>query len=377
MQDLAVLAHRIEAHTPNDGTFETPISGVKLIRASLPTTPMPVIYEPTICFVAQGRKRAVLGHTVYIYDPAHFLIATVGMPVMGSVIEASPSAPYLCLQLDLDVKRMNEIAVRRPMASASQPGVCGLTLNATTPGLIDAACRLVGLLDTPDDIEALSPLIEQEIFYRLLTGASSEIVRQMCLSDSRLNQITRAILWLRSNFRQTCRIDQAAEVAGMSRSTFHLHFRAITAMSPIEFRTQLRLQEARRLMVSDALDAASAGFTVGYESPSHFSRDYARVFGMPPAADAAYGLCSPQWHWRRSRRVLGVVASLDFKDTLQGMRHTQPRRNVPIRTIVQPRLAKTAGEELRRPPPKTTTIAASTRFRKARSASARDTCTAK
>jgi AraC-like DNA-binding protein len=162
----------------------------------------------------------------------------------------------------------------------------GLSLGRSTPALLDAAARLVGLLDTPADIAALAPLARREIFYRLLTGPDGAIVRHMAQSDSRLNQIARAIVWIRAHFREMCRIEDAADVAGMSRSTFHSHFKAVTTMSPIAFRTQLRMQEARRLMVGDAMDAASAGFCVGYGSPSQFSRDYLRMFGQPPARDA-------------------------------------------------------------------------------------------
>lgn len=286
MDTLDTLAARIARHAPSDGTFETPLPGVKLIRSATPTLPMPVIYEPTVCIVAQGRKRAMLGPVAYVYDPAQFLIASVGLPVMGSVIEASAARPYLSLQIDLDMQALGELILRHPAAKPGPDASAGLTLNETTPPLIDAASRLIGLLDAPDDLEALAPLTQREILYRLLTGPGGDIVRQMATADSRLSQIARAILWIRANFREPCRIEEAAEIAGMSRSSFHLHFKAVTAMSPIEYRTQLRLQEARRLMVTDALDAASAGFTVGYESPSHFSRDYSRIFGRPPATDA-------------------------------------------------------------------------------------------
>lgn len=146
--------------------------------------------------------------------------------------------------------------------------------------------RLVRLLDTPDDIEALAPLTVREILYRLLIGPSGPALRQMAQAGSRLSQISRAILWIRENFRDACPIEQAAEIAGMSRSSFHAHFKEVTSMSPLEFRTRLRLQEAQRLMVGDGLDAASAGFNVGYGSPSQFSRDYARMFGLPPARHA-------------------------------------------------------------------------------------------
>jgi AraC-like DNA-binding protein len=286
MHRLDTLVDLISRHAPVDGIHELRIPGVKLLRASSPTMPMPVIYAPTLCLVAQGTKRAALGATTYRYDPAHFLVASVELPVMGSVIKASTSHPYLCLQLDLDSAELSDLAIRYPASARDVASAAGLTLNRTTPQLLDAAIRLVGLLDTPHDIDALAPLTIREILYRLLTGTCSGVIRQMAQADSRLNQIAHAIVWIRAHFRGPCRIERAAEVAGMSRSSFHLHFKAVTTMSPIEFRTHLRMQEARRLMVSDAADAASAGFQVGYESPSQFSRDYARMFGMPPARHA-------------------------------------------------------------------------------------------
>ncbi|MGF7147456.1 AraC-like DNA-binding protein [Sphingomonas zeicaulis] len=287
MTGLETFAAAIARHTPQDGMFDCALPGVTLIRWSFPSLPMPVIYEPTLCFIAQGRKRAGLGNISYDYDPARFLIASVGLPVMGSVIEASAEAPYLSLQLDLDIAALSDLAIRHPAADDEETALpAGLTLNAMTPALLDAVIRLVSLLDTPADIDALAPLTIREILYRLLTGSEGGIIRHMAQADSRLSQIARAIIWIRTQYRDPCRIDDAAEVAGMSRSSFHQHFRAITAMSPIEFRTQLRMQEARRLMVSEAMDAATAGFQVGYGSPSQFSRDYSRLFGAPPAADA-------------------------------------------------------------------------------------------
>ena len=288
MNRLDTLVDLISRHAPTDGAHASLIPGVKLLRASSPTMPMPVIYAPTLCLVAQGTKLAALGMTTYRYDPAHFLVASVELPVMGSVIKASRSCPYLCLQLDLDSTELSDLAIRYPASAKGEVTVpAGLTLNRTTPELFDAAIRLLGLLDAPHDIDALAPLTIREILYRLMTGTGGGIIRHMARGGSRLNQIARAIVWIRAHFRGPCRIEHAAEIAGMSRSTFHFHFKAVTTMSPIEFRTHLRMQEARRLMVGDAADAASAGFQVGYESPSQFSRDYARIFGMPPAKHAS------------------------------------------------------------------------------------------
>lgn len=288
MGSLDTLIDLISRHTPTDGIHPTPIAGVGLVRSGAPTMPMPVVYEPTLCLIVQGRKHVVAGTTSYVYDAANYLIASVDMPVMGSVIEASEAAPYLCLVLDLDMAVLSDLILNHcaPDDARAMPAA-GIQLNRTTAELLDAAVRLAGLLDTPDDIQALAPLTIREILYRLLTGTGNGVIRQLAKADSRLNQIAKAIAWLRSHYREPVRIDTIADIAGMSRSTFHAHFKAVTSMSPLEFRSRLRLQEARRLMVAEAVDAAGAGFQVGYESPSQFSRHYVRLFGLPPARDAS------------------------------------------------------------------------------------------
>lgn len=287
MTAMTTFRDAIARHAPDDGTFATGLPGVTLIRCASPTLPMPVIYEPTVCFVAQGRKRAALGERVFHYDPASYLLATVGLPVMGAVVEASVSAPYLCMQLDLDAALLGELTLQHPRPfTAAIDGAAGLSLGTMTPTLLEAATRLLTLLDAPQDIAALAPLALRELLYRLISGEQGEVFHQMARTDTRQSQIARAILWLRENYRDASRIETLAEVAGMSRSAFHAHFKAVTAMSPLDFRGQLRMQEARRLMVGEGMDAATAGHRVGYESPSQFSREYARLFGLPPARDA-------------------------------------------------------------------------------------------
>ncbi|MBV7539168.1 AraC family transcriptional regulator [Duganella sp. sic0402] len=286
MHQLLSFRDAIARHAPEDGTFACAIPGLKLIRCSAPTMPMPVVYEPTACFVAQGRKRATLGASVFHYDPSSYLVASVGLPVMGAVIEASEAHPYMSIQLDLDAAELAELALKTPQPPQNVTAA-GLTLNQMNSGLLDAATRLVALLDTPDDIGALAPLAVREILYRLLTGPNGGAIQAITQADSRQSQIARVIVWIRSHFKDGWRIEDLAGIAGMSRSAFHVHFKAMTAMSPLEFRTQLRMQEARRLMVSDGLDAANAGYHVGYDSPSQFSRDYSRLFGAPPAKDAS------------------------------------------------------------------------------------------
>jgi AraC-like DNA-binding protein len=287
MDPLAMLVDIIQRHAPTDGICRTAIPGVNLMRSGTATMPMPVVYEPTLCLVAQGRKQAMLGTTAYVYDPARYLVASVDLPVMGSVITASEDEPYLCLVLDLDMTALSDLALRYPAVEDSQDlPATGITLNDTSTELLEAAVRLAKLLDSPGDIDALAPLVTREILYRLLIGKGNGVIRQLATANSRLNQIAKAIAWLRSHYREPCRIDDIADLANMSRSTFHAHFKSVTSMTPLEFRSQLRLQEARRLMVAEAIDAADAGYRVGYESPSQFSRHYLRMFGLPPAKDA-------------------------------------------------------------------------------------------
>ncbi|KAB7770133.1 AraC family transcriptional regulator [Xanthomonas maliensis] len=284
----ADLADVVLRHAPTEGSYDTAVPGLRLIHWSTPSSAIPTVYTPTLCLVAQGRKRAMVGATVYHYHPDMYLVASVDLPVIGSVIEASPAHPYLCVSLDLDVAILSDLAIRHPDLSmaAGDPPSAGLSLNRSTPELRDTALRLTRLLDQPRDIEALAPLITRELLYRLMAAPGNAMVRQMAVADSRLNQISRAIVWLREHYAQRFSIEQIADLSAMSRSTFHAHFKAVTSMTPLEYRSHLRVQEARRLMVAESLTAADAGFRVGYESASQFSRDYARLLGVPPARDA-------------------------------------------------------------------------------------------
>jgi AraC-like DNA-binding protein len=288
MNTIARLQDLIERHTSGDGIHASPISGLKLLRSAAPTLPMPVVYEPTFCLIAQGRKRVTLGNEAYEYFPARYLIASVDLPVVGTVTEASEEEPYLSISLDLDMALLAELAIALPAELRDTASLgAGLEVNPLTPELLDASARLLALLDTPGDIAALAPLVLREIHYRLLANPNSGLVRHLAQANSQLNRISQAIVWLRAHYMENFRIDQMADIAGMSRSTFHAHFRTVTALSPLEFRTQLRMQEARRLMMAEALSAASVAYRVGYESPSQFSRDYGRTFGVPPGKDVS------------------------------------------------------------------------------------------
>jgi AraC-like DNA-binding protein len=286
MKNTTELAEIVGRHLTYDSIEPCALPRVKLIRSSSTTDSMPVIYEPTLCLVVQGRKRVVLGDLEYVYDASQYLVVSVDLPLMGSILNASKERPFLCISLDLDLKVLSELLLEfggNAPATESKPG---LALSTVTPGLLDAALRLLRLLDTPNDISALAPLAEREILYRLLAADQSGMVRHIANGQSRLSQISRAIGWIKTHYAENFTIERVADEAGMSPSSLHQHFKEVTTYSPLQYRTRLRLQEARRIMVADAVDAANAGFTVGYESPSQFSRDYTRVFGSPPLQDA-------------------------------------------------------------------------------------------
>ena len=288
MTAIDQLASLLQRHAPRDGMHACALPGVTLIRASAPTLPMPSLYTPSVCLVAQGRKRAMLGERAFTYGTGDYLVASVDLPIVGTVVEASADAPYLCLQIDLDVAVLSELAIAHPHPGpAARPGA-GLLINAATDALVDACRRLVSLLDHPCDIAALAPLATREILYRLLTGPAAEMMRHIALADGGLVRVARAIGWIKDHYDQPLSIEALAVEAAMSPSALHAHFKAVTTMSPLQYRAQLRLQEARRLMVAEGAEAAQAGFRVGYESPSQFNREYSRRFGRAPAKDAAH-----------------------------------------------------------------------------------------
>ncbi|WP_020185417.1 AraC family transcriptional regulator [Methylopila sp. 73B] len=287
MADTTELAALIARFATEDGVTTTAAPRLSLFRASRPTEPVHALYEPAFCIIAQGRKQVMLNGAIYGYDPAHYLVVSVDLPIVAQVTEASDDEPYLGLRLDLDPAALSAMMIEHGLDRREIPAGPGLGLAQMTPDLIDAVMRLTRLLDQPEDIGALAPLVEKEILYRLMTGDQASRLRQIALADSKLSQVNRAIDWIRRNFREPFRIDSVCDAAGMSPSALHAHFKTVTAMSPLQYQKQLRLQEARRLILSQARDAASAGHAVGYDSPSQFSREYSRLFGAPPLRDAA------------------------------------------------------------------------------------------
>lgn len=281
------LASLIGRHATEDGINPTEIPRLNLIRGSRPTGPRHGVHEPALCIVARGKKRVLLGEEAFLYGPEQYLIVSVDLPVVAQVLEADPENPYLCFRLDLDAAMLGELIAQTGLNAAPAKGSGpGLTLSPADPGLLDAVVRLVRLLDTPRDSGVLAPLAEREILYRLLTGDQARIIRRIALSDGRPGQVNCAISWIKDHYREPFSVEAVASEARMSTSALHHHFKAVTNMSPLQYQKRLRLQEARRLILGSALDAATAGFSVGYGSPSQFSREYGRLFGAPPMRDA-------------------------------------------------------------------------------------------
>lgn len=284
--DRKELAERIARALPRDGTAD-PQPGLNLARFAGPTDLHHGFLEPCFCVIAQGAKTLTLGEEVFRYDPAHYMVATVGVPMTAQVVEASVDRPYLSLRLILDPAVVTSVMVESGLAytRGEGGGVRALDVSSLDADLLDATVRLVRLLDRPGDYRALAPLVLREIVYRLLTGAQGGRMRHLARFGGQAHRMVRAVEKLRENFNKPLRIEAVARELGMSLSGFHAHFRAVTAMSPLQFQKQLRLQEARRLMLSENLDAAEAGYRVGYDDASHFSREYKRHFGEPPVRD--------------------------------------------------------------------------------------------
>ena len=280
------LGKSIARLTDKGDQFVTAIPGLSLHRRDEPVEPMGYLYEPSLCLVVQGRKRVLLGEETYMLDANHFLITSLDLPTVVQVIEATPKKPYLSLLLNLDQREISQLMVdsNLPLPRPQQSNRAMATGEVTLP-LITAFERLIDLLHEPKDIPILAPIIQREIFYRLLVGDQGTRLRQMASAGSQSHQIARAINWLKDNFTRPLRIDDLATQVHMSTSTFHHHFRSLTAMSPLQYQKWLRLTEARRLMLIENQDVTTAAFQVGYESPSQFSREYGRLFGDSPLRD--------------------------------------------------------------------------------------------
>ena len=279
------LVERIARAVRKDGT-EEPLPGLYLSRCSISLKPMHSVVEPSVCVIAQGSKEVLLGESRYRYDPSHYLLATVELPRISQILEASEERPYLSLRLKLTPALVSSVMVEvGPSLLKNHADTRAMSVSLLDANLLDAFVRLVRLLDTPADIPVLLPLFTREIIYRLLSGEQGARLRHLALQGGYTPDIARAVKRLRQDFDQPLRIESLAQELGMSVSGFHHHFKAVTAISPLQYQKQLRLQEARRLMLGEDLDAASAAFRVGYRDASHFNREYKSLFGVPPLRD--------------------------------------------------------------------------------------------
>jgi AraC-like DNA-binding protein len=279
------LVERIVRAIREDGTVE-PLKGLHIHRRSSPTEPVHGVSDMSFCVIAQGSKEVFLGDNCYRYDPAHYLLVTAELPIVGQVIEASHEQPYLSLRLVLDPTLVSSVMVEAGhFSSRSHADVSAITVSPLDTSLLDVVVRLVRLLDTPAEARFLMPLITREIVYRLLRGEQGDRLRHIAVLGGNTYRITKAIEWLRKDYNQPLRIEALAQELGMSVSGFHHHFKAVTAMSPLQFQKRLRLQEARRLMLGEHLDVASTAYQVGYDDASQFNREYKRLFGLPPMRD--------------------------------------------------------------------------------------------
>ncbi len=279
------LIARLAQATHDDGISE-PLDGVRLHRASAPTEIGHGVSFPSLCVIAQGSKEILLGDNRYWYDSAHYLIATTALPIASRIAEASEERPYLSVMVTLDPALISSVMIETGyVAPRSQTAMTAIDVSALDAGLLDAIVRLVRVLDSPNDAYFLAPLLKREVVYRLLRGEQHDRMAQLAALGGGTHRIAEALEWLRRDFNRPLRIEDVARELGMSASGFHHHFKALTALSPLQFQKQLRLQEARRLMLGEGLDAANAGYRVGYDDASYFNREYKKLFGEPPMRD--------------------------------------------------------------------------------------------
>jgi AraC-like DNA-binding protein len=265
------------------------IADLMLFRVDQPYMNICAVYEPCVALIVQGSKRILLGDDTLHYGENRYLITSMDLPVQSAVLEASPERPYLGVGLRLDWREIASLMLETP---TPPPGSTvrdsrAMTTGALNAPLLEAFDRLLALLDQPEHVAALAPLIKREIHYRLMVGEAGARLRQIATVDTQSHQVARAIASLNARFAEPLRVETLARESGMSLSTFHHHFKALTAMSPLQYQKQRRLTESRRLMMSEGMDASTAAFRVGYESPSQFSREYRRLFGAPPSKDMA------------------------------------------------------------------------------------------
>jgi AraC-like DNA-binding protein len=290
VDQLARLRESITRHA-GDGLTPTALPGVSVVCSPATSEPLASMAEPTLAVIAQGVKETTLNGRTFTYGPGQFLVVSVELPVIGHLVQASADEPFLAFVLELRPARIAALLLETAPGATARPGAvdatpAGIAVSDASPALLDATGRLLALLDAPRDAAALAAGVEREVLWRLLTGPQGGTVRQIGLADSRLAHVARAIGWIRGHYDETLRVEELAALATMSVSSFHRHFRAVTSMTPIQFQKQIRLREARARLLAEPGDVTGVGFAVGYDSPSQFSREYRRMFGVPPSRDA-------------------------------------------------------------------------------------------
>jgi AraC-like DNA-binding protein len=285
-QVLQELAGLISKATDGAADLSTEVPGLTLYRNTAPTAPKPCTYEPSLLLIPQGKKRVDLGKQSYVFGESTFLLTSIELPIVSRVSVASMEKPYLAFFLKLDMGIVRDVLHTEEVRISAPPiGTRGMVLGEATIGLLTPCSRMVQLLDRPQDVPFFGKMLQREIVYRLLQGPQGDRLRSIATMADQSYRTAKAVSWLRENFEKTLNVNELASMAGMSRSTLHHHFRGLTAMSPLQFQKQLRLHTARQKMLTEELDAASAAFQVGYESPSQFNREYKRIFGKPPMRD--------------------------------------------------------------------------------------------
>jgi len=280
------LIEKITSLTSSAEDVVTAIPGVTLFRRPMPLPPIAVVYEPSLAIIAQGGKRTIVGNETYIHDKDHFLLTSIDLPTIAEVIEASEAAPYLSMLIRLDLDMVRDLMTEVDLVDADlAPSGTGLAIGPTTEPIFADALRLLELHEAPKDIPVLGKIILRGLVYRVLISPAGARLRQIVDTTTQSHRVAKAVGWLRENYLQPLKIDDLAAVANVGASTLHRHFRALTAMSPLQYQKQLRLHEARRLMMSDCIDAQAAALRVGYESTTQFNREYRRQFGSPPVTD--------------------------------------------------------------------------------------------
>ena len=280
------LAKLINRHTNQEGSFLTAIPSLFFSRYSNVTEPKYGVYNPSLCVIVQGRKEVLLAQDRFVYGPANYLVASVNLPITGQITEASPEFPYLALKLEFTPSQILEVLNESKIQVGKKENAKrGMFVSQIESSMLDAVNRLVNLLDDPAAIPVLAPLFTKEILYRVLQGQHGTMLEQLAIEGSSTNRVRDVIEHIMDNYERSFKIEDLAEIVNMSVPSLHRHFKEVTAMSPIQFQKQLRLQEARHLLLSESTDAADVAFQVRYESPSQFSREYARMFGLPPIED--------------------------------------------------------------------------------------------